>query len=374
MVTNKYSLYYLMSALAFLSLTGCGEKTRLVAGCFSETGEKGLVVYNFDTEKGTLNEFSKSNAGANPSYFCFSEKQKLIYSINEVSTFRDVKGGGLTTLKYSENFENIEKVNEMPVPNGGPCFISVTPDEKYLFVANYGGGSVAVVKLDAQGIPERITDTVIFSGSGEKVSHAHMIASDLRGDRIYVTDLGLDRIMIYSLEETSGRLIPFSNDGILLPEGTGPRHFVFNSTGSRMYVVGELNSTISVFQTDKNQGLIPLQIVSSLREGFTGKNSAADIHIGKSGEFLYCTNRGENTIATFKIVPEGQLSRVDNVDCGGNWPRNFVIDPSGKYILAGNQKSDNIAVFRIDRTTGLPSKTDLSFNLPTPACLKFYKN
>lgn len=371
-MTIKYFLYYLMSAVAFISLTGCGEKTRVVAGCFSETDEKGLVVYDFDSKKGTLDEFSQSNAGANPSYFCFSGKQKLIYAINEVSTFRDVKGGGLTTLKYSGNFENIEKVNEIPVPNGGPCFISMTPDESYLLVANYGGGSVAVIKLDEQGVPDKVTDTIAYNGIGGKVSHAHMISSDLLGDRIYVTDLGLDRIMIYSLEKTTGRLIPFSNDGIMVPEGTGPRHFVFNSTGSRMYVIGELNSTISVFQTDKNQGLIPLQIVSSLRKGFTAKNSAADIHIGKSGEFLYGTNRGENTIAAFKILPDGQLSKIGNVDCGGNWPRNFVIDPSGKFILVGNQKSDNIAVFRIDPISGLPSKTDQNFDLTAPACLKFH--
>lgn len=373
-MTIKYFLYYFMSAVSFFSLPGCGDKTRILTGSFTETGENGLTVFDFNSVKGTLNKLSQANAGANPSYFCFSGRQKLIYAINEVSAFRDVNSGGLTTLKYSGNFEKIEKIHEMSVPNGGPCFISITPDGSCLLVANYAGGSVAVIKLNEQGIPERVTDTIIYNGIAEKVSHAHMILSDLQGERIYVTDLGLDRIMIYNLDKVSGKLIPFINEGISMPEGTGPRHFVFSRDGLKMYVMGELNSTVTLFQVDSNRGLIPLQKISSLREGFTGKNSSADMHLGKSGEFLYCTNRGENTIAAFKILPDGLLKLAGHVDCGGNWPRNFVIDPSGNYILAGNQKSDNIAVFRIDQVTGLPSKITQDIELQAPACLKFGNN
>jgi 6-phosphogluconolactonase len=367
----KYSLYYLISAITIFLVSGCKEKTRLVTGSFSDTGLDGINVYNFYTGDGVLKWVSKADAGPNPSYFCISKKKKIIYAINEVSKYKELVAGGLTTLAYSGNFEKIKRINEMAVPNGGPCFISLLPDESYLLIASYAGGSVAVVKLDEKGIPIKVTDTIIYKGIGEKISHAHMISSDPEGARIYVTDLGLDRILIYTIDESAGKLLPFSENGAALPDGTGPRHFVFSSDGSKMYVMGELNSTISVFQVDKNIGLIPLQTISALRSGFAGKNSSADIHIGNSGKFLYGTNRGENSIVTFNILEDGKLSLAGHVDCGGNWPRNFVIDPSGKFILVGNQKSENIAVFKLDSITGIPSKLTQSLKLKAPACLKF---
>ncbi|MBA4322312.1 MAG: hypothetical protein C0408_05780, partial [Odoribacter sp.] len=271
------------------------------------------------------------------------------------------------------NFEKLEKVKEIPVPNGGPCFISLSHEEDFLLIANYGGGSVAAVRLDKHGIPESICDTIIYTGIGEKVSRPHMILSDPAGRKIYVTDLGLDRIMIYTLNRTTGRLVPVFVDGISLPRGTGPRHFVFNENGSKMYVIGELNSTISVLNADGVEGLKLLQTISTLREGFTGTNYCADIHIGKTGTFLYGSNRGENSIVTFRIDKEGRLSLEGHTDCGGNWPRNFVIDPSGKNILVGNEKSGSIAVFSIEEKSGIPSMAGRQTDLRAPACLKFSK-
>jgi 6-phosphogluconolactonase (cycloisomerase 2 family) len=346
-------------------------KTRMVVGCFSDTGENGLNICDFNSSDGTLNSIKSINAGPNPSYFCISKSSGLIYAINEVAEFMGKKGGGLTTIKYNGNFENPVKVGEMSVPNGGPCYISITPDNNFLLVANYAGGSVSVVRLDKNGVPEKVCDTIIYNGTGGKVSHAHMIKSDPAGNRIYVTDLGLDRIMIYSLDKFSGKLTPFIANGISLPEGTGPRHFTFSNDGSLLYVMGELNSTVSVFRVDKINGLIPVQTISSLDQSYKDRNSAADIHLGYSGEFLYGTNRGENSIVTFKIQPDGRLLAAGHTSCGGNWPRNFVIDPAGKFILVGNQKSGDISVFRINDETGIPSELSHFKGFPAPACLKF---
>jgi 6-phosphogluconolactonase len=371
--TMKISLIPLsLVLLPFLfSLTGCNEKTRLVACSYTETGNPGLSVYNFNSDNGSLQLLSQSDAGTDPSFFCFSKRRRLIYVINEVSEFNGAKGGGLTTLKYDRSFRIIDKIREIPVPDGGPCFVSLTPGNDYLLIANYTGGSAAVVKLDNDGIPIKICDTIFYKKQGEKISHAHMISSDPQGRRIYVTDLGLDRIMIYTLNNSSGKLIPYNEDGIPLSPGSGPRHFVFSKDGSVMYVIGELNSTISTYKVDDIKGLIHIQTVSTLREGFAASNSSADIHIGKSGDYLYGSNRGENTIVTFRILRNGQLSLAGHTDCGGNWPRNFVIDPSGKYILVGNQRSDDISVFRIDDKTGLPVKTGNNNKISAPACLKF---
>jgi 6-phosphogluconolactonase len=311
------------------------------------------------------------NAGKNPSFFCLAGNANLIYAINEVDSVMNTRSGGLTTIRHDGSFGNLQKVNELVVPNGGPCYISASPLNDFLLMANYGGGSVAVVRLDSSGIPVSVTDTVLFTENSGKISHAHMVAFDPKGERIYVTDLGLEKIWIFTLERTTGQLIPFNPGGISLPQGTGPRHFIFNESGSRMYVIGEYNSTVTVLNVDSARGVVPIQMISTLRTGYSGNNSCADIHIGSSGLYLYGSNRGENTIVTYEIDKDGLLSLAGHTDCGGNWPRNFVIDPSGNYLLAGNQKSSDIAVFKIDPQTGIPSKKVNDIKIGSPACLKF---
>jgi len=238
-------------------------------------------------------------------------------------------------------------------------------------MANYTGGSIAVVKLADKGIPERITDSILYKGEEGKVSHAHMISSDPAGKRVYVTDLGLDRIVIYDFDAASGRLQQIQNGIVKFPTGTGPRHFVFNSACTKMYVISELNSTITVFNVEANGELKSIQTVTTLSEGFKGESFCADIHIGKNGDFLYGSNRGENSIVTFRIGSDGTLTLAGHTSCGGKSPRNFVIDPSGRYLLVGNQKSGNISLFRIDEKTGIPVEPGKDYKITTPACLKF---
>jgi 6-phosphogluconolactonase len=361
---------YSLSILFLLILISCSKKietTKLFVGRFTETGENGLLLLNIDKEKGTLKLISQADAGPNPSYFCISKKHGLIYAANEVMNFRGGTGGGVTTLSYDRKTDSIKKLSEIAVPDGSPCFISLSPAEDYLFLANYTGGSIDVIKLDEEGIPQEITDAVLFEG----VSHPHMIAFDPAGKHIYLTDLGLDRISIYSFDPLSGKLQLKQNGIVKLPAGAGPRHFVFNSDGSKMYVISELNSTITVFSVDTNGNLDSLQTITSLTEGFKGQSFCADIHIGKNGNFLYGSNRGENTIVTFRIEKDGKLSLAGHTSCGGDWPRNFVIDPLGEFILVGNQRSGNITIFRIDETTGLPIEPGNDYKLNTPACLKF---
>jgi len=347
-----------------------GQPVRLFVGTYTEAGEKGLYLFDLNREEGTFKVISSSDAGPNPSYLCISKKNGMIYAANEVMKFKGVKGGGLTALKYDAKKGVAEKINDLTVPNGGPCFISLSFAEDFLFMANYSSGSVAVVKLDDKGIPVRVTDTIVYKEAG-KVSHPHMISTDPAGKRIYLTDLGLDRIVIYTLDPASGQLHQINNGIAKLPAGSGPRHFVFSSDGTKMYVINELNSTLSFFSVDSEGGLKLIQTVSTLREGFNGKSFCADIHIGKNGKFLYGSNRGENTIVTFSIGSDGKLSLAGHTYCGGEWPRNFVIDPSGKYILVGNQNSGNIALFGIDEKTGLPVEPAKDYKIKAPVCLKF---
>jgi 6-phosphogluconolactonase len=369
---KKLNLFIYIIILIMIFSSSCkNEPIRLFAGKYTEAGEKGFYLFDLNRKDGKFNLVSVSDAGPNPSYFCISGKNGMIYAANEVMKFNGVRGGGVTTLRYDAKTGGIEKINELAVPNGGPCFISLSPDNDFLFMANYSGGSVAVVKLDDKGIPERITDTILYEGEEGKVSHTHMISPDPAGKRVYVTDLGLDRIVIYNFDPVSGRLQQIPNGIVKLPKGSGPRHFVFSSDGTKMYVINELNSTISFFNVDANGVLKSIQTVTTLSEGFKGESFCADIHIGNNGDFLYGSNRGENSIATFRIGTDGTLTLAGHTSCGGDWPRNFVIDPSGKYILVGNERSGNISLFRIDEKTGIPIEPGKDYKITSPVCLKF---
>jgi 6-phosphogluconolactonase len=369
---KKLNLFFLiiLSVMGFSVRSNC-QNVRLFAGKFTEAGEKGLYLFELNSKAGTFKLLSESDAGPNPSYFCISKKNRLIYAANEVMTFNGIKAGGVTTLRYDAKTDVVEKVKDLVVPKGGACFISLSADEGFLFMANYSSGSIAVVKLDDKGIPERVSDTISFIGDEGKVSHPHMLSSDPAARKIYLTDLGLDQIVIYNFDRVSGRLQQNQNGIVKLPKGTGPRHFVFNSDGTKMYVIGELNSTVSVFDVDAEGGLKSLQTITTLREEYKGKNACADIHIGKNGEYLYGSNRGENTIVIYRIGSDGTLSLAGHTSCGGNGPRNFVIDPSGNNLLVGNQRSGNISLFKIDKKTGIPIEPGKDYKIVSPACLKF---
>lgn len=358
----------IISTVIFLS---CRQNTtsRLIVTGFTKSGENGLSVFNFNDKTGEVSLVSQSDAGPNPSYFCYSAKKNLLYALNEVTEFKGSKGGGLTTMKLNENGP-AEKLNEMHLPYGGGCFISMSPDSGHLFIANYPKGSVEVIKLGQDGIPEKVTDTILYATDTTIVSHAHMIMSDPAGKKIYVSDLGLDRMMVYDFDMQEGRLHPV--DTLTVPKGSGPRHFTFNKDGSKLYLICELASRMIVFDMNAAGGPKLIQNLQTYREGFTGKTFCADVHIGKDGKYLYGSNRGENTIVTFNIDPDGTLKLAGHTTCGGNWPRNFVVHPSGDFLLAGNERSDTVAVFRIDNRTGVPIEPGKKYSVTAPACLKFY--
>jgi 6-phosphogluconolactonase len=362
----------LIFAALFL-ITGCeAENYRLFVGGFTVDSKAGMTVFDFNSGTGDLKFVSQTDVGTNPSYFCYSEKNKLMYVLNEVMEFRGEFGGGLTTFKYNPADASFERMNQFLTPYGGPCFISMSPDSAYLFIASYPNGSVAVVKLDNEGIPETVTDTVIYYKTAPKPSHAHMILNDPAGKKVYVTDLGLDRIMIYDFDRSTGVLNRSTNDTVNVQTGSGPRHFTFNADGTKMYVINELGSKMMSFDVDEKGGLKLLQTLPTFRYGYKENNYCADIHLSKDGRFLYGSNRGENTIVTYRVQKDGTLALVGHTSCGGNWPRNFTLDPSGKFLLVGNQKSDEISVFRLNSRTGLPVEPAKNYKVPAPACLKFF--
>jgi 6-phosphogluconolactonase len=251
-------LIYLAFPVIMLSCSNNNDNIRLFAGKYTETSSKGLSVYEMNEINGSLKLVSDNDAGPNPSYFCISKKNNLIYAANEVMNFKDGTGGGITTLKYNPKTGTTQKIGELPIPNGSPCYISLSPENDFLFLANYTGSSVTVVNLDEIGIPREITDSIRFDGA-DKVSHPHMIAFSPAGKKVYQTDLGLDQVVIYDFDRVAGKLWQVENGIVKFPPGSGPRHFVFNDEGTKMYVINELNSSLSVLNVNNDGGLVLVQ-------------------------------------------------------------------------------------------------------------------
>lgn len=361
-------------AVAGVIVAGCTKPSKQVvlAGGFTKGDEKGLALFSFNSRNGNMEKMSEFDGGPSPTLFCFSQKRDLVYVIDEVSDFKGEKAGGITTFRIGPD-NKFEKAGEIPVPWGGPCFISISHDCHFLFVASYASGSIAVARLGSDGIPVSVTDTILYVSKDSIPSHPHMIAQDPLSRHIYLTDLGLDRLMVYNMDTTSGKLNRMPFQEIHLPAGSGPRHFYFSKDGSVMYLINELGSSVMVFNVTAEGALEQFQAIKTTDENYTGKNQCAEVTLSNDGKYLYGSNRGENTIVVFKVNQGGSLSLAGRSSCGGDWPRNFILDPSGKFVISGNQKSGDIAVFRINPETGIPEGPVCKAAMKEPAFLEFIK-
>jgi 6-phosphogluconolactonase len=340
------------------------KETLFVVSGYTTDGKPDVALCKL-TDDDALTIASGIVISDNPSFIAVGEKNK-IYVANEVDTFNMASGGGITTLQVDLGNKKLEKAGSINQGGGGPCHIMVSDDRRHLITANYGSGSVSVVRLNEEKIPERVTDVIFF---GEK-SHPHMTLYNSRTRLYYVSDLGLDRIHIFRLDTVSGRLVTANVPFIASEAGSGPRHMAIDRAGRNLYVINELNSTISVFD------ILPLtpvikQTVSTLPADFTGKSYCADIHLSGNGRELYGSNRGHNSIVTFTVGSDGTLSSAKYKSCGGDWPRNFAVSPSGQSFLVANQRSNEISMVSTGNNNSVESVMSLPFN--APACVKSIK-
>jgi len=339
-----------------------GENMFIASG-YSRDGAADVLLCRLNGN-GSIDKISEIIVGDNPSYFTLG-RGGLIYLVNEVDTFNTKAGGGITTLRYNKKSKSLEKVSSMNQGGGGPCHIEVSVDGKFLITYNYGSGSVSVLRLNGEGIPEKVTDVIFY---GEK-SHPHMTIHNPRLHTYYVSDLGLDRVHQLKLDTTLGLLMNADIAYFNGEPGSGPRHMAIDKSSANLYVINELNSTATVYNI-LSDTVTAKQTVSALPEEFTEKSYCADIHLSRNGKKIYGSNRGHNSIVTFRVGVDGKLSEPSHRDCGGNWPRNFAVSPSGKFFLVANQRSDEISVVR----EGAHSDEAVSsLTLNAPSCVRFLK-
>ncbi|HLW86773.1 MAG TPA: lactonase family protein [Candidatus Sulfotelmatobacter sp.] len=339
---------------------------------------KGIYAYRYDAATAQLTSLGLAAETTNPSFVAVHPNGKFLYAVNELGNYKGPNSGGVSAFAIDHTTGKLTFLNELPSRGADPCYITVDRTGKYVLVANYTGGSVAVFPVHKDGRLGEPSEVVQHQGHGtdpkrQEGPHAHSI--DLSPDNrfAFVDDLGLDELLIHRFDATRGDLTT-DNPPFVFDPGTGPRHFALHPNGNFAYVIGEMQGTVTVLQrVQKVVFFEKVQTVSTLPAGNKGEKEDAEIAVHRSGKFLYASNRGDgNSIAVFAIDDSrGTLTLVEYASTQGKTPRSFEIDPTGTLLFAANQKSDTIVIFKIDQTTGKLTPTGQVLDVPTPVCVKF---
>jgi 6-phosphogluconolactonase len=368
------------------TLAYVGTYTGAVGG-----GSNGEGIYRFEmnASTGELTHRKLVAKTPDPSWIAIHPSQKYLYAVNEVSDYPG-NSGSVSAFAIDEVSGDLAALNVVSSEGAGPCYLSIDASGKYAFVANYGGGTTAVLPILESGLlgaavdihrdsehlgGQQATDAPpgSFAVSGHDAPHAHMIMPDPQGKFVLATDLGQDRIYTYRFDRSTGKLNPADGTPFAaIPSGDGPRHFAFHPNGHWLYAIQEESSTIVFFHYDPGTGsLAAQQTISALPSGFAGSSFASEILVSPDGKFLYAANRLHDTIAAFFIGADGKLKWIGETSTMGDYPGQCRIDPTGNFMYACNRRSDNIACFRIHRQTGMLTFTGRYTAVGSPGSITF---
>ena len=348
----------------------------LYVGTYTAGKSEGIYGYRMDRVSGALTRFNAFKS-VNPSFLTIDRSKRYLYAVNEVGEYAGKPGGAVSAFAIEPLTGNLHLLNEQATQGADPCYLTVDSRRRALLVANYTGGNVSVLPVRSDGTLGMVIDLEQHEGSGvkeqQKGPHAHCIILDRSERHALSADLGIDKVMIYRFDRSTGKLTPAKQPWVQLQAGAGPRHLTLHPNGKYLYVISELDSTLTVFRYNELDGtLSQVATVSTLPSNFTGVSYCADVHVSPSGKFLYGSNRGHDSIVVFEIDPRtGKLTLVQHVSTQGSWPRNFTLDPAGRFLLVANQRTDNVVIFFIDARSGQLTPTGVTEQIPSPVCLKF---
>ncbi|MBK7999372.1 MAG: lactonase family protein [Verrucomicrobia bacterium] len=349
-------------------------------GTYTGAKSKGIYVSRFDTKSGELSKAELAAETPSPSFLAVHPGNRYLYAVNEVGKFEGKPAGSVSSFSLDAKSGKLSLINVQSSRGGAPCHIIVDKSGRNVLVANYSGGSVAVLPVLKTGALEPASAFVQHVGSSmnksrQEAPHAHGIYLDGRNRFAYVPDLGLDQYLIYRFDSGKGTLTPAAPPFASVVSGSGPRHFALHPSGRFAYGINEMVCTVTAFSCDPKTGaLTTLETLSTLPPGeaFKGSFSTAELFCHPSGRFLYGSNRGHDTIAVYAIDQKlGKLSYVENASTKGKTPRSFGIDPTGRWLLAANQSSDTVFVFAIDANTGRLTATGQSIEVGSPVSVSF---
>lgn len=344
------------------------------------TGEvfqgKGKGVYICSIENGIIKQESSIEV-RNPSFVCIDEEKHKIYTVNEMKEYLDEFGGGVSQIAYDQKGQ---MTLELSKNTGGsdPCHIIVSPDKKFLAIANFASGALTTFGLDANGSIN--SEKHVYQHVGNSIHpkrqlgpHAHSSIFSKDGKYLFVPDLGIDKVKAYTYtNDADGSVEPCESKDLSVAPGNGPRFGEFDKQGKNFYLINEIGSRVEHYAYEDG-ALTYKDGIDTLPSGFPKEdNICSDLHISPNGKYLYASNRGHDSIVVCQIKDDGALNIKETVSCQGKTPRNFAIDPSGEYLLVGNQDSDTIVTFKI-KENGELEKVSV-FDIGSPVCIQFFKN
>lgn len=347
-------------------------------GTYTNNGKsKGIYCYKLDLASGKLSSVGVTEGIKNPSFVAIHPSGNYLYAVSEVSDADGKPGGAVTAFALDRKTGALKSLNHQSSEGAGPCHVAVDKSGQAALVANYGSGSIASLPIQKDGSLAKAATAIQHEGSSVNPSrqagpHAHSINVSPDNRFAVAADLGLDKVLVYRLDPAKGTLAANQPAFVATPPGGGPRHFAFHPSGRFAYVCNEILSSVTVFSYDAEKGqLTEVQTISTLPEEVKG-NSTAEIQVHPSGKFVYCSNRGHDSLAIFTVDEKtGKLTAFGHQKTLGRTPRNFGIDPTGTFVIACNQATDNVAVFKVDLSSGKLTQVGEPISVPMPVCVKF---
>ena len=357
-------------------------------GAYTPNGQ-GIYLFSMDPSSGALTQIKVAAAIPSPSWLAIHPQGQFLYAVNEISNFNGGTTGSVSAFSINRTTGDLTFLNVVSSQGSGPAHLSVDPLGQFVFVANYGGGSVAVLPILQNGSLGSATDVQVDTGSlgptqatnappgsfaisGHDAPHAHMIQADHAGKFVFHSDLGQDRIYSWILNRMTGKLSPNTPAFVAIPPGDGPRHFAFHPNGRWFYSLQEEASTLMFFDYNSSNGtLTEQQMLSTLPPGFAGTDFTSEVRISADGRFVYAANRLHDTIGIFEVEGSGRLTRVGAASTRGDYPRSFTIDPTGNFLFSCNQRSDAITAFRVREDGRALAFTGHYTGVGSPAIIAF---
>ncbi len=350
-------------------------KTAVYVGTYTDPGSRGIYRFSFDPASGAAGAPALAAETTNPSFLALHPNGRFLYAVNETDSFEGRRTGFVSAFAIDGGTGTLKLLDRQPSAGAGPCHLIVDRTGRNLLVANYGSGTVALLRIAPDGRLAAPSAVHAHQGSGpnrgrQAQPHAHGIYLDAAERFALSPDLGADRIFVYRFDGARGTLEPHGTAA--LDPGSGPRHLAFDPSGRRVYSINELLSTLTGFAYDPGSGALqPIATVSTLPSGYVGSSATAEVALSTDGRFLYGSNRGHDSLAVFRVERDGRLTPIGQVPVGGRTPRHFAIDPSGGWLLVAQQDGGAVAVFRLDPASGMPQPTGVTVAVPKPVCLVF---
>ena len=367
---------FILTALA-ISIGLHAQQHTLFVGTYTSGASKGIYSFAFDSQSGAFQALD-SIQSSNPSFLCLSPNNRFLYAVNEDADSLG-RGGYVSAYRVRSKKGSFKRLNQVSSGGNHPCYVSILPNGKSLYVANYSTGSIGVFSIQKNGQLDTLSQLISHIGKSinknrQERAHVHATYLSADGNYLFAPDLGIDKLMLYKTDFSAAKIMANNPAYVAVRGGAGPRHVVMHPSQPYVYLTEELTGTLSVFSF-KDGAIKLLQTISTVAEDYKGSFGVADIHISDDGKFVYASNRGDaNNIVIYAVDNNtGLLNIIGFQSTLGIKPRNFSIDPSGNFLLVANQESDNIVIFKRDSITGLLTDTGKRILVPNPVCLIWSK-